>query len=453
MKCSLFFLIHCLALTIILTSCSPKVSEESNNEIAQIDSVLNIVLARWYPAVVDTINGGYYSTFTYDWQLAEEQPKTLLNHARTLWTVSKAYQFYSERALYKEVADHGYQYIITHLYDSLSGGFFSNFPAQKDKPKNSYENAFAIYALAEYAKIDNNPTIKEHLTNTFNWFEEKAHDPKHLGYFHFVFEDNDRAKRKSTTFRQASGWGNADWKNQNTSIHILEAFTNLYQVNPSPLVKQRLEEIFLLVRDTMVKDKNHLALYFYPDWTPISHRDSSRQHILENKQFDHISFGHDIETAYLLLEASEVLYGEYDGTTLQIAKNLTDHSLQHGMDANNYGMFYEGYRFGEDQAIEIINDLKSWWVQAEAWHTCRLMQILYPKEEKYQQAGDALWNYILEQMLDQQYGGWYNGGLDTRPESKTRNKAHPWKNAYHNGRAMIQVLNLYRKNDPFGHDE
>ena len=453
MKYSFFLLIHCLALTIIFSSCSPKVSEKPDAETAQIDSVLNVLLARWYPAVVDTVNGGYYSTFTYDWQLTEEQPKTLLNHARTLWTISKAYQFYPDRKLYKEIADHGYQYLTSRLYDSLNGGFFSNFPPQKEQPKNTYENAFAIYALAEYAKIDSNPAIKQCLNSTFNWFEEKAHDPKHLGYFHFVFEDSSREALKSEAFRQVSGWGNTDWKNQNTSIHILEAFTNFYQVNPSPLLKQRLEEIFLLVRDTMVQDQNHLALFFYPDWTPISHQESSRQYILENKQFDHISFGHDIETAYLLLEASEILYGEYDSATLRIAKNLTDHSLQYGMDANNYGMFYEGYRFGENQEVEIINDLKSWWVQAEAWHTCRLMQTLYPKEEKYKQAGDALWTYILEQMLDQQYGGWYNGGLDTRPESKTRNKAHPWKNAYHNGRAMMQVLNLYRKSEVSEHDQ
>lgn len=442
-----------MALMFIGIACQSTSPKTSSTELSQIDSELEVLLDKWYPAVLDTINGGYYSTFTHDWQLAEQQPKTLLNHARTLWTVSKAYQFYPARKLYKNIAKHGYQYLITHLYDSINSGFFSDYPFQKEKPKNTYENAFAIYALSEYAKIDSNPAIKDHLNKAFNWFETKAHDPEFLGYYHFVFDEQNRNDFKSYKFLQSSGWGNADWKNQNTSIHILEAFTNLYQVQPSILVKKRLEEIFLLVRDKMVLDENHLALYFLPDWTPISHQESTRQYILENKQFDHISFGHDIETAFLLLEASEVLYGKYDTITLRIAKNLTDHSLEHGMDTDNYGMFYEGYRFNPDSLIEIINNQKAWWVQAEAWHTCRLIQKIYPNETRYQQAGDGIWQYILEQQLDKEYGGWYSNGLDTRPESKKANKGHPWKNAYHNGRALMQVLELNRKTKTSVHDK
>jgi len=432
-----------LSCTLLFNCSQRKESLQTDIDLTQVDSVLQVLLNTWYPAVKDTIHGGYYSTFTYEWQLAKNQPKTLLNHSRTLWTLSKAYAYYPKKENYKNLATHGYQYLITHLYDSIRGGFHSNYPINDNTLyKSVYENAFAIYALSEYAKINEASEVRQYLTKTFEWFEEKARDPIHKGYFHFVFNEGNRHDYISEKFLNESGWGNADWKNQNTSIHILEAFTNMYDVMPSPLLKERLEEIFLLVRDKMVRKEGHLALFFKSDWTPISHQDSSKAFILANKRFDHISFGHDIETAFLLLESAKVLYGKYDEITLQVAQKLTEQSLLHGMAQNNYGMYYEGYRFSKIKEVEIINDQKAWWVQAEAWHTCMLMHHLFPDNELYINAGNDIWQYIIEQLLDKQHGGWYSNGLDTRPQSKTQNKAHPWKNAYHNGRALIQVLQL-----------
>ncbi len=445
---SISWYLFLLSISIACFSCVQRnESLKSETDLVQVDSVLQSLLATWYPVVKDTVQGGYYSTFTYDWQLAENQPKTLLNHTRTLWTLSKAYSFYPDRDNYKALADHGFQYIITHLYDSIHGGFHSTYPSSENTfYKSVYENAFAIYALSEYAKINKAPEVKQYLEKAFEWFEEKARDPVYKGYFHFVFNKGSRQDYISEKFLNESGWGNADWKNQNTSIHILEAFTNMYEVMPSPILKERLEEIFLLVRDKMVRKEGHLALYFKSDWTPISHQDSSKAYIFSNKRFDHISFGHDIETAFLLLESAKVLYGSYDETTLQVAQKLTQQSLLHGMDQNSYGMFYEGYRFSKNKEVEIINDQKAWWVQAEAWHTCMLMQHLFPDNELYKEAGNGIWQYILEQVIDKQHGGWYSNGLDTRPQSKTQNKAHPWKNAYHNGRALMQVLQLGKSN-------
>ena len=70
------------------------------------------------------------------------------------------------------------------------------------------------------------------------------------------------------------------YKDQNSSIHLLEALTELYQVWPDPLVKERLAELLYLVRDKITNSKGDLALFFQPDWTPVSFRDSSEAIIM-----------------------------------------------------------------------------------------------------------------------------------------------------------------------------
>jgi mannobiose 2-epimerase len=161
---------------------------------------------------------------------------------------------------------------------------------------------------------------------------------------------------------------------------------------------------------------------------------------MENLNIDHQSFGHDIETAYLLIEAAESLRGEVDEKTLSTAKALVDHTLKYGFDEDFYGLFDRGYRFLPDREMEIVNNRKVWWAQAEAWHALGLMTHYFPQEEIYGQAFRKMWDYIKEEMIDPEHGGWYANGLDTDPESVSRRKAQQWKGAYHNGRALFQIL-------------
>ena len=103
--------------------------------------------------------------------------------------------------------------------------------------------------------------------------------------------------------------------------------------------------MLLLIRDTMVSDKGYLRLFFYPDWKPVSNRDSSSAIILERKGVDHVSFGHDVETAFLMMEASEALGIEHDQRTWDIGKKMVDHSLATGWDDKIGGFYDEGYYF------------------------------------------------------------------------------------------------------------
>jgi len=182
---------------------------------------------------------------------------------------------------------------------------------------------------------------------------------------------------------------------------------------------------------------------FTEDWQHISFKDSTRKFILENSYFDHVSFGHDVETAFLLLEAAHLLSQKCYEQTLPVAKRLIDHSLKTGFDEQFTGIFYEGYYFKHDSAITIINRRKQWWVQAEGLNALLMFTVLFPENPHYKNAFYHLWNFIKTYVIDHKRGGWYQEAISSNPrKNKRASKAGPWKSCYHNYRALSQCVEL-----------
>jgi mannobiose 2-epimerase len=138
-----------------------------------------------------------------------------------------------------------------------------------------------------------------------------------------------------------------------------------------------------------------MNLFFTADWTAITFIDSSKNTREENYDLDHVSFGHDIETAYLLLEASEIAGFKNDSITLAKAKQMVDHTIKFGWDDEFGGIFDRGYYFKGDREPKII----------------------------------------------QNYKGWFWGGIDQVPGNKFTNKGSIWKVNYHTIRSLINCLN------------
>jgi mannobiose 2-epimerase len=136
--------------------------------------------------------------------------------------------------------------------------------------------------------------------------------------------------------------------------------------------------MLLLIRDVITTKKGSLTLFLQPDWTPVSFRDSSEAVILQHRYLDHVSFGHDVETAYLMLEASHVLGFKNDTATMRVAKLMVDHALQNGWDKINGGFYDEGYYFKNKKDITIIKTVRNWWAQAEGLNTLLLMADHFP---------------------------------------------------------------------------
>jgi mannobiose 2-epimerase len=333
------------------------------------------------------------------------------------------------------------------MWDSINGGFHTlvsregKVLSQWSEEKTAYGNSFGLYGVAAYYKSSKDTSALNLAKKAFYWLEEHSHDPQYKGYFQNMTMDGTPIPRTDTIPSTST----VGYKDQNNSIHLLEAFTELYQVWPDPLVKERLEEMLYLVRDVITDNRGNLTLFLYPDWTPVSFRDSTEDVIMKHHNIDHASFGHDVETAYLMLEASHVLGIKNDTTTLRKAKKMVDQALRNGWDDSVGGFYDEGYYFKGEDKIRIIRDTKNWWAQAEGMNALLLMSDLFPDDEmNYYAKFEKMWNYIDTYLIDHEYGDWYSGGLDKDPEQNTRPKGNIWKGTYHHYRALNNCVKTLR---------
>ncbi len=302
--------------------------------------------------------------------------------------------------------------------------------------KTAYGNAFAIYALAALTAASDNAEVLDFAKEAFYWLDNNSHDPEYGGYFQFLEQDGSPRK---------SGYNNTPPKDQNSSIHLLEAFTELYRVWPDDLLRSRLEEMLVLVRDTMVLDHKYLQLFFQADWQPLSFRDSSAVIREANYGRDHVSVGHDIETAFLMLEAAHAL-GIPEAETAQAGKSMVDHALEVGWD-NEIGGFYDYvYYLPGAQEASVIKDTKNWWAQAEGLNALLLMHTLFPEDEhRYFEQFKKQWTFTNEFLIDHDRGGWYSGSLDKEPQRIEGAKSHIWKGAYHTVRSLMHSADMLEK--------
>jgi mannobiose 2-epimerase len=441
------FLILSLLMSVISTAQTKRglATKEDRLTIANEmeNSIRNELLNKWYPQSVDSTYGGFLSTYTYDFKPTGPQDKFIVTQARHTWSTAKAAELYPEKKYYIKCSEIGFHFLRDVMWDKTNGGFYNlvtrdgKVKSNSKAAKEAYGNAFAIYALAAYYHASGDTGALSLAKKAFLWLEKHSHDPVYKGYFQHLEIDGTPIVRDV----KVASTSDLGYKDQNSSIHLLEAFTELYGVWKDELVKERLQEMLLLVRDKMAGQKGYLSLFFTPDWTPVSFKDSTEAAILRHKNLDHVSFGHDVETAYLMLEASHVLGLKNDRITLAAGKRMVDHSLKNGWDNKIGGFYNEGYYFKNKLTMTIIFDSKNWWAQAEGMNTLLLMADHFPNDQMhYYGKFKQLWKYTQTYLIDHINGDWYEEGLDKEPQRKTALKGHIWKGTYHHFRALSNCV-------------
>ncbi len=405
------------------------------------------IFQAWYPLIIDTADGGYFSNLTFDMKVTDNQPKMLVSQSRQIWASSQAAMFYNDTS-YTKYSRHGVKFLIDHMWDKEYGGFYNLRTKTGESPgdpsgdeKRAYGTAFAIYGLSSYYQLTNDAVALDYAKKAFMWLDEHSRDKEYGGYIDAMNREGTWMSRINISVPQR-GPSIGSWKDFNSSIHLLEAFSELYRVWPDPLVKERLQEMLTLVRDTFTTPAGYLTLYFTENWKPVSNRDSSETVIRHRSMIDHISFGHDIETGFLILEASQALRIENDTATLRVAKKLVDHTLAKGFDKETGGLYDAGYYFPGTDTVTILNKNAEWWVESEGLNALLLMTRIFPDEEKYFPAFLKLWNYIENYFIDKEYGDWYSRSLYYNPEIKNAPKASIWKANYHNGRTLMNCIRM-----------
>ena len=192
-------LLTILILLQILSACRLKGRTETSSISGQYDpvalatllevSLTNYILEPWYPLIIDTIYGGYHSSFNHDWSPTTGfREKALVQQARHLWTTSYILENHPERKEYLNYAAQGFEFIKEHFWDTNHGGFHyaCNEDGTRDgnsiRDKRTYGQAFAIYGLSKYYAVSKDPAALELAIKEFLWMEEHIHDSIYGGY-------------------------------------------------------------------------------------------------------------------------------------------------------------------------------------------------------------------------------------------------------------------------------
>ncbi len=390
------------------------------------------VVDRWYPRIVDGKQGGFGPHQRFDWTPADKNERFLVFQTRMTWLAAEvAARSPERREAFQKYAVHGLDWLEKKQWDAKSGGFFWNM-AHDGKPlttdKHAYGISFGIYATATVAAKLQDERAKALALKTFDWLDKNAHDAKNGGYFEALSREGKPLSNAPNAKQPKDQIGTVyGQKSMNTHIHLLEAFTALYAVAPEARVRQRLEEVFSVVRDKVYDQRGFLNLYFEPDWKPVPGADS---------------YGHDVETGFLLLEAAEALGQHEDPKTLAVARKLVDHAVQYGWD-NEFGGFYDQ---GPIEGAATHTN-KIWWTQAEGLNALLLMHELFgARSPEYYKLFEAQWSFITRHQLDKKYGDWYGElARDGKPLHPEGDKGGDWKEAYHQSRALMNSADRLRR--------
>lgn len=417
----------------------PAAPETYRQLAGEVEQHWQELLGLWFPRVIDRQQGGFWPHFREDWSKGPENDKTIVFQARMTWVAAEVAQRYpSRRQEFLPYVRHGVDFLKRVMWDQEQGGFYWGLDGSgKVSPrygtdKHLYGMAFGIYGAAAAYRATGDAGALALAQQAFHWLDRHAHDARYGGYHEALSRDGTpivtgaAANRPGRTDQIGAGFG---YKSMNAHIHLLEALTELSHAWPDATVRQRLGEVFLVVRDKIAVEPGCLNLYFTPDWRPVP---------------DHDSFGHDVETGYLLIEAAEALRATGakdlgaladDPRTLRVSRALVDHGLDWGWDDRMGGFYDKGGAFKAAWERD-----KIWWTQAEGLNVLLLMHELFARETpRYWNAFVKQWDFIRRHQVDSRHGGWYESVSAEGQPKPGQAKATIWKAAYHDGRALMNV--------------
>lgn len=378
---------------------------------------LDNILRWWAGNTVDHDNGGFYGRIDGRGVLHPQADKGVILNARILWTFSAAARLKGDPALH-HLADRAFDYLQRHFVDAEYGGVYwmLDYKGQPvDTRKQVYAQAFALYAFAEYYRLSGAAEALRHALDLFDWIETRSRDRERQGYFEAFARDGGPLADQRLSDKDAN-----EAKTMNTHLHVLEAYTTLYRASPAESIREALETLTGLFLDRFLDPQTaHLRLFFDENWSLKS---------------DKISFGHDIETAWLLRDAALAtgdagLIGRSEAAALHIA----DRTEAAGFDPADGGLWNEADAHG------LSDRAKEWWPQIEA-AVGFLDAFDISGAPRYLDRALRCWHFIDRHLLDRDRGEWYWGlRADGQPDLD-RDKAGPWKCPYHNGRGCMELM-------------
>jgi mannobiose 2-epimerase len=406
----------------VLRADGPPSKQELLNQAQRCRQILEQNIVKFYlPACVDQKNGGYLETLR-DGKFVPTGEKFLTLQGRQLWFFSTLAREGIDKPAALGAAKSGFDFLQTHLRDRQHGGYYAKVgDAGKivDPRKHVYLNAFAMYGLIAYSRATGDRQAIAAAIELFHVLENHAHDPRNGGYVEFLYDD----WRPITDSHEPIYVGAIETKTYNTHLHVLEALSDLYRVWPDQKVRERLAELFVI----------NMSTVHHPDFNCNIDGWRNDWRMIETPANLRASYGHDVECAWLMLDAARAL-GVSNRTIQSWAESLCAYSIKYGYDHEHGGFFYTG-----PLGKPATDTKKEWWVQAEALVSMLEMYRLTGKEEYFKLFRQTL-DFVEKHQVASEGSWWASRKADGSPLANTRSS--PWQGAYHSGRSMLFCAKL-----------
>lgn len=279
-------------------------------------------LIPFWRSLRDDGHGGYYGYVGFDLAVDRQAEKGCILNSRILWFFANAYMALAKEGITSEdlleEARHAYRFLTEHCIDKKCDGIYwsMNYDGTpKDTTKHTYNQAFAIYALSSYYDASGDTQALNYAFSLFRLIEDKCTDER--GYLEaftreFAPQSNEKLSENGVMAERT----------MNTLLHVFEAYTELYRVTGDADVRERLYWILDVFADKVYNPAlRRQEVFFDGDY---------------NSLIDLHSYGHDIETAWLIDRGVEVLGDEaYEKKMSVITRTLTEQIYQTAFDGHS----------------------------------------------------------------------------------------------------------------------
>ncbi len=379
----------------------------------QFEEHLNKKILPFWKNLRDEENGGFYGYMNFDLVIDKKYDKGCILNSRILWFFSNAYLCTKDESLI-EYANHAFEFLKTYCVDKEFGGVYWAVSYKGeiiDSTKHTYNQAFAIYALSSYYDATKNKEALEIADALFELIETKCKDEfGYLEAFNREFQpvDNDKLSENGIIAE----------KTMNTLLHVFEAYTEYYKVTKKEAVATQLKYMLDIFAEKVYNPVlGRQEVFFDKEW---------------NSLIDLYSYGHDIETTWLVDLGLEVLDDKaYTEKLTPITKEITK---------NIYNIAYKDHSLLNEAEHGEVDTRRIWWVQAEAVVGFLNGYEKSPEHKEYFDAAIDIWNYIQNYLVDSREGSEWYWNLDENHKPSNEPIVEPWKCPYHNGRMCFEAI-------------
>lgn len=374
------------------------------------------ILPFWIAYAPDEAQGGFHGAVTNDLRPLDDVPRSAVLCARILWSFSASARALGGAEAYLAMARRARDELAHVFWDPAHGGVYWLVDAQRrpvNDRKHTYAQAFAIYGLTEHYLATSDGESLRLARALFELLEAHAHDAADGGYVEgcgtdWGALDDMRLSEKEPACR----------KSMNTLLHVMEAYTNLVRAWDDERPRARLRELITVFLERVIDPRtSHFRLFFDDHWGVLG---------------EGISYGHDIEGSWLLVEAAEQLGDrELLARARAVALEMARAVYAEALDAEGR------LRAGDDAHDE--GGRQEWWGHAEAVvGFYNAFQV--GGDPRFADAALRCWDYIEAHFVDRRHGDWFKVLSREGMPDLDHPKIGPWECPYHHSRVCLEML-------------